>query len=173
MTRIHLGGRPFRNGFDSALLSSFQSMALRKPVFPTLSIQLLVTQIQARLVITCRIWCIRYSSADNFIGMGIGTTSGAGSTNGYGMFIAYRLIIGHTFLAKQRNCKTIKEDYREIYDDKKWNRRPPPLYATWAANLGCIVCTAEYTKTGKTDAGISAVTVFVWLLNFVSCSALR
>ena len=57
-------------------------------------------------------------------------------------------------------------------------RRRPQLLSTWAAvilaNIGLIVCTAEYTKTGKTGAGIGAV-VFVWLYNgafFVSCGSI-
>ncbi|KAL1671949.1 general substrate transporter [Schizophyllum commune] len=134
----------FLNGFDSALLSSFQSMASWKASLgnPDSSrIGLLNAAMYLSGIVIApvaayvadkwgRKWCIRYSSAANFIGTAIGTASGAGSTSGYGMFIASRVIIGSGLAFALMVCPIILQEL------------PHPKHRTWLAgsfNISFII----------------------------------
>ncbi|KAJ3718395.1 general substrate transporter [Lentinula raphanica] len=102
----------FLNGYDGALISSFQAMnswlttlGLKGSSDKATNIGLLNAAVYlAGLCISPfaawvsdrfgRKWCIRYSSIANLIGTAIGAAAGAGSTNGYAMFMMSRIIIG-------------------------------------------------------------------------------
>ncbi|KAE9410666.1 general substrate transporter [Gymnopus androsaceus JB14] len=102
----------FLNGYDGALISSFQAMHswltalnLEGETDAKTKIGLLNAAVYvAGLLIAPfaawisdkygRKWCIRYSALTNLIGTAIGAAAGAGSSNGYAMFIISRIIIG-------------------------------------------------------------------------------
>ncbi|KAJ3882390.1 general substrate transporter [Lentinula edodes] len=102
----------FLNGYDGALISSFQAMnswlttlGLKGNSAKATDIGLLNAAVYlAGMCIAPfaawvsdrfgRKWCIRYSSIANLIGTAIGAAAGTGSSNGYAMFMMSRIIIG-------------------------------------------------------------------------------
>ncbi|KAH9938966.1 general substrate transporter [Epithele typhae] len=101
----------FLNGYDSSLISGFQSMPswpLKVPAGHKQSssnIGLLNAAGYLTGMFTApfaayiadrwgRKWCIRYSSLANLIGTALGCIAGAGGVNGYAVFMVSRIIIG-------------------------------------------------------------------------------